>query len=135
MNKSAAPAAPGVIRLLDPPRVIRRKIARAVTDSGRDVVFDPAGKPGVANLLTILAACTGTTPESAAGRLATYRELKEAVADAVTGLLDPLQRRYAEISADRPAVLAIARDGAARAQELAAPTLARASAAIGLLSA
>ena len=62
MSKSAAPAAPGVLRLLDPPSVIRHKVARAVTDSGRDVIFDPVGKPGVANLLTILAACTGITP-------------------------------------------------------------------------
>jgi tryptophanyl-tRNA synthetase len=133
MSKSAALAAPGVLRLLDPPDVIRRKIARAVTDSGTDVTFDPAGKPGVANLLTILAACTGTTPAEAAAQLDTYRELKEAVTAAVIALLDPLQRRYADIRADPGVVLAIAREGAAQAQELAAPTLARAKRAIGLL--
>jgi tryptophanyl-tRNA synthetase len=133
MSKSAAPAAPGVVRLLDPPDVIRRKITRAVTDSGGDVTFDPASKPGVANLLTILAACTGTTPTMAAARLDTYSELKEAVTAAVTSVLDPLQRRYAEICADPGAVAAIAREGAAKAQDLAAPTLARAKRAIGLL--
>jgi tryptophanyl-tRNA synthetase len=134
MSKSSAPAAPGVLRLLDPPDVVRRKVARAVTDSGRDVVFDPAGKPGVANLLTILAACAGTTPAAAAAGLGSYGELKEAVAAAVIGVLDPLQQRYADISADPGVVMAIAREGAVGAQELAAPTLARAKRAIGLLS-
>src|SRR5215475_12080694 len=74
MSKSAPDAAPGVLRLLDPPDMIRRKVARAVTDSGRDVVYDPAARPGVANLLTILAACTGVTPEAAAASAGTYRE-------------------------------------------------------------
>ena len=133
MSKSAAPAAPGVLRLLDPPDVIRRKIAHAVTDSGRGVVFDPVRKPGVANLLAILAACTGTTPQAAAAPLDTYSELKEAATAAVIAVLDPLQRRYADICADPATVLAIARDGSARARQLAAPTLAGAKRAIGLL--
>jgi tryptophanyl-tRNA synthetase len=135
MSKSAAPAATGTIRLLDPPELVRRKLARAVTDSGREVVFDPAGKPGVANLLTILAACTGTTPGAAAARLGTYRDLKEAVAEAVIAVLAPLQRRYADVCADPGAVEAMARDGAVRAQDIAAPTLARAQRAMGLLAA
>lgn len=88
----------------------------------------------MANLLTILAACSGTTPDAAAAQLDTYSELKEAVTAAVISVLDPLQRRYADICADPPAVLAIAREGAAQAQELAAPALARARNAIGLLS-
>ena len=134
MSKSAAPAAPGVLRLLDPPSVIRHKVARAVTDSGHDVIFDSVGKPGVANLLTILAACTGITPVAAAAQVDTYSELKEAVTAAVISVLDPLQRKYADICADPGAVLTIARDGAAKAQELAGPTLARAKTAIGLLS-
>jgi tryptophanyl-tRNA synthetase len=133
MSKSSAEAAPGVLRLLDPPDVIRRKVARAVTDSGRDVAWDPAGRPGVANLLTILAACTGTAPAAAAAGLATYRELKEAVAEAVVAVLGPLQERYAGICADPGLVLAVARDGAARAHDLAAPVLARARKAIGLV--
>jgi tryptophanyl-tRNA synthetase len=134
MSKSAAPAAAGTVRLLDPPELVRRKVARAVTDSGREVVFDPAGKPGVANLLTILAACTGTSPEQAAAGLGSYRELKEAVAEAIVAVLAPLQERYAELSADPAALTAMAREGAARARELAAPCLARAQEAIGLLA-
>jgi tryptophanyl-tRNA synthetase len=134
MNKSAAPTAPGVIRLLDPPDVIRRKFARAVTDCGHEVVFEPAGKPGVANLLVILAACTGATPAAAAARLDTYRELKEAAAEAVITLLSPMQGRYTEVSADRPTLTALAREGARKAQLLAEPRLACAKAAIGLLA-
>src|ERR1700744_2891348 len=134
MSKSAAPDAPGTVRLLDRPDVIRRKVSRAVTDSGRDVIFDPAEKPGVANLLTILSACRGTTPELAAASVDTYRDLKEAVAEAVITVLAPLQERYAEIGADPGAIEAMARDGAARAQETPAPTLARAQQAMGLLT-
>src|ERR1700742_1398306 len=126
MSKSAAPDAPGTLRLLDPPDTIRRKVSRAVTDSGREVVFKSNEKPGVANLLTILAACTGTTPADAAAGLDSYRELKEAVAEAVIAVLAPLQERYAGLSADPVAIEAMAREGAARAQELAAPTLIRA---------
>jgi tryptophanyl-tRNA synthetase len=134
MSKSAAPSAPGIIRLLDPPGDVRKKVARAVTDSARDVTFDINEKPGVANLLTILAACTGTTPEQAAAGLDTYRDLKEAVAEAVIAVLTPLQERYAGLSADPAALTAMARQGAARAQELAAPYLADAQQAIGLLA-
>ena len=133
MSKSAAPDAPGTLRLLDPPDTIRRKVSRAVTDSGREVVFNINEKPGVANLLTILAACTGTTPADAAAGLDSYRELKEAVAEAVTAVLAPLQERYAGLSADPGAIEAMARDGARRAQDLAVPTLARAQEAMGLL--
>src|ERR1700760_1236717 len=134
MSKSAAPNAPGTVRLLDPPGVVRKKVARAVTDSARDVTFDINEKPGVANLLTILAACTGTTPEVAAAKVDSYRDLKEGVADAVITVLTPLQDRYAAVVADPGAIEAMARDGAARAQELAAPTLARAQQAMGLLA-
>jgi tryptophanyl-tRNA synthetase len=133
MNKSAPPNAPGVIRLLDPPDVIRRKIARAVTDSGSEVVFDPTAKPGIANLLTILAACAGTTPDTLPSRMDSYRELKQACAEAVIAVLGPLQYRYADIIADRAALSALIRRGAQQAQELAAPRLAHAKAAIGLL--
>jgi len=133
MSKSAPESAQGVIRLLDPPHVIRRKIARAVTDTDSKVTFDPASKPGVANLLTILAACTGTTPGALPARLASYRDLKEACTEAVVALLGPLQRRYADITADRTTLSALVRQGAQQAQELAAPRLTRAKAAIGLL--
>ena len=88
----------GIIYLLDPPDVVRRKVGRAVTDSetGPDAVRrDRAAKPGVTNLIDILEACGG----SAAG-IATYGGLKAATTDAVVGLLEPLQKVYAELAAD-----------------------------------
>ena len=134
MDKSAPAQAPGVIRLLDPPDVVRRKIARAVTDSGHRLEPGADAGPGVANLLAILAACTGTTPAQAAAGCRSYRELKESCADAVVSLVAPLQDRYAALAADQQAVLQVLRDGAERARSLAAGTLARAKAAIGLLA-
>ena len=130
MSKSAAPGADGgVIRLLDPPDVVRRKIARAVTDSdtGPDAVRVAADKPGVGNLLDVLTACGG----SAAG-LSTYGALKAAVTDAVVAELEPLQKRYADLAADPEHVAAEFAAGSARCREVTAPVLAAAEAAVGL---
>jgi hypothetical protein len=80
--------------------VVRRKIARAVTDADALVRHDPERKPGVSNLLEILSACTGPSPHALAGQFTSHRQLKDAVADAVVELLTPLQHRYAEIAAD-----------------------------------
>ena len=134
MSKSAPPEAAGVIRLLDPPDVVRRKISRAVTDSRQRLEPGTAPGPGVANLLAVLAACTGRTPEQAAAGVDSYRELKEACTEAVTGLLAPLQARYAVLAADPQAVTRALREGAERARSLAAGPLARAKRAIGLLA-
>ena len=101
MSKSAEAA--GSVFLLDPPDVVRRKVARAVTDSdaGPDAVRrDREAKPGVTNLLDVLEACGGS-----ADGLTTYGALKKAVTDAVVAVLEPLQARYAELAAD-PAYVA-----------------------------
>jgi tryptophanyl-tRNA synthetase len=129
MSKSAEPDA-GVIRLLDPPDVVRRKVARAVTDSdtGPDAVRpDRSAKPGVTNLLDILEACGG----SALG-IATYGALKSAVTDSVVATLEPLQKAYAELAADPAYVDSVFAAGSARCREVTAPVLADATAAIGL---
>jgi tryptophanyl-tRNA synthetase len=130
MSKSAAHGADGgVIRLLDPPDAIRRKVARAVTDSdtGPDAVRTSASKPGVTNLLDILTACGG----SAEG-ITTYGALKAAVTDAVVAELEPLQKRYADLAADPAYVTAVFAAGAERCREVTAPVLAAAETAIGL---
>ncbi|MGH3496593.1 MAG: tryptophan--tRNA ligase [Nocardioidaceae bacterium] len=133
MSKSATDDAPGVIRLLDPPDVVRRKVMRAVTDSDTSVRYDTATKPGVSNLIEILGACTGE-PELAhvAEEFATYGALKKATADAVIAVLSPLQERYAELARDQGYVDGILADGAERASARAGRTVARARAAIGL---
>ncbi len=133
MGKSSASDA-GVIRLLDDPATIRRKVARAVTDGHGEVRHDPVRQPGVSNLLDILGACTDRDPVSLAGEFAGYGDLKQAVADAVVETLAPVQARYAELTADPGHVRAVLAGGAKRAREVAAETDARARAAIGLLA-
>jgi tryptophanyl-tRNA synthetase len=128
MSKSADAA--GTIHLLDAPDVVRRKVARAVTDSetGPDAVrADRKAKPGVTNLLDVLVACGGT-----ADGLTTYGALKRAVTDAVVAELEPVQHRYAELAADPAHVREVFAAGAARCREVTAPVLAAAHAAVGL---
>ena len=109
--------------------MVRRKVARAVTDSdaGPDAVRPSVEKPGVTNLLDILAACGG----SIAG-VTTYGALKAAVTDAVVAVLEPMQKRYADLAADPAYVTACFDAGAARCREVTAPVLAAAEAAMGL---
>jgi len=131
MSKSVdAGSAGGSVFLLDPPDVVRRKVARAVTDSdaGADAVRrDRDGKPGVTNLLDVLEACGG----SAEG-VTTYGALKKAVTDAVVGVLEPVQARYADLAADPAYVMERYAAGEARCRDVTAPVLAAAEAAIGL---
>ncbi|MFF3020939.1 tryptophan--tRNA ligase [Streptomyces sp. NPDC057939] len=134
MGKSHESGA-GIVYLLDEPAVIRKKVMRAVTDSGADgVVYDRTARPGVANLLDVLAACTGGEPAVLARGYAQYGPLKRDVADAVVELLRPLRERHAEISADPGEVERVLREGAGRARALARPVVDRAYEAIGLLA-
>jgi tryptophanyl-tRNA synthetase len=123
----------GTILVLDPPEVVERKIKRAVTDTGTEVRFDVEAKPGVSNLLTILGAATGRDPETVAGDYSQYGPLKADTAAAVVELLRPLRKRYDELAADPAAASAVLASGAAKAQPVAAATVARARDAMGLL--
>jgi tryptophanyl-tRNA synthetase len=133
MSKSTVVPA-GALFLLDPPDVLRRKVMRAVTDTETEVRHDPAAKPGVSNLLEILAACAaGASPGSLAGQFRGYGELKAAVADAVVAAVRPIQERYAAL--DPSYVDEVLRTGAERARERATATVRRAKRAVGLLPA
>lgn len=132
MGKTNASTA-GVLFLLDPPDVLRRKIMRAVTDAGTEVGYDPDRKPGVSNLLDLLAACTGERPEVIAERYDGYGALKAATADAVVDLLAPIQRRYHELAPED--IERTLREGAERARDRADATVRRVKAALGLTSA
>jgi tryptophanyl-tRNA synthetase len=134
MGKTNASAA-GVLFLLDPPDVIRRKVLRAVTDTETEVRYDPTAKPGVSNLLEILAACTGDAMADLAPRFAAYGPLKAAVTETVVALLRPIQIRYRELTADPAYVHRVLADGAERARDRADATVRRARTAIGLLPA
>ncbi|MGZ3100606.1 tryptophan--tRNA ligase [Streptomyces sp. H72] len=124
---------PGIVYLLDEPDVVRRKVARAVTDSGRDVVYDSAERPGLANLLEILAACTGGEPAALAGAYDSYGALKKDTAEAVVEVLRPVQGRHKELCADPGHVERVLREGAMKARAMARPTVDAAYRAIGLL--
>jgi len=121
------------INLLDPPDVIRRKVMRATTDSGRSIRFDQQ-RPGIYNLCTIYQVFTGKEAEAIEEEWADrgYGDFKAAVAEAVNDGLRPLQERYA-VYADDPAQLeAILAEGAQRASAEAAPTLALVKQRVGL---
>jgi tryptophanyl-tRNA synthetase len=133
MSKSEDTAA-GTILLLDDPKVIEKKIKRAVTDTESEVRYDVAAKPGVSNLLSILGAATGRSPEAAAEGYAQYGPLKADTAAAVVERLAPIQARFAELEADPAETQRLLAVGAAKASEVAAATLARARTNLGLLA-
>ncbi|MFC8667257.1 tryptophan--tRNA ligase [Streptomyces sp. NPDC057199] len=126
---------PGIVYLLDEPEVIRKKVMRAVTDSGRDVSYDREARPGVSNLLEILAACGSGNPEALAGVYESYGSLKKDTAEAVVELLRPVQQRHKELCADPAYVEGVLREGAEKAREMAKPRVDAAYRAIGLLPA
>ncbi|GHF96713.1 tryptophan--tRNA ligase [Streptomyces filamentosus] len=125
----------GIVYLLDDADTVRRKVMRAVTDSGREVEYDRDAKPGVANLLDLMAAATGGDPEELAGAYASYGALKKDTADAVVELLRPVRERHAELAADPGFVDRVLKEGAERARGTARPLVDRAYRAIGLLPA
>ena len=133
MSKSVS-SPMGTIGVLDTPEEIERKVRRAVTDTETEVRFDPAKKPGVANLLQILGAATGQRPEDVAPRYERYGDLKREVSDAVIELLRPVRERYAELSGDPAYVRRVLADGADQAHALAAATYARAASSVGLIA-
>jgi tryptophanyl-tRNA synthetase len=133
MSKSIARDRPGhAVMLLDPPDTVRRKIARATTDA-EPAVHGPVG-PGVANLLEIHAAFTGSSAEAALHDFEgkPYGVLKAAVADAVIDALAPIQHRYAELRADEANLHRVLAESAARVHLVADATLHRVQEAVGL---
>ncbi|MYR42127.1 tryptophan--tRNA ligase [Streptomyces sp. SID5910] len=125
---------PGIVYVLDEPDVVRKKVMRAVTDSGREVVYDREARPGLANLLEILAACAGGEPAELAAAYDSYGALKKDVAEAVVEVLRPLRKRHQELCADPGYVEGVLREGAEKARAMARPTVDAAYRAIGLLA-
>jgi tryptophanyl-tRNA synthetase len=117
----------GVVRMIDEPDVIRKKFKTAVTDSGRDVRHDPENKPGVSNLIEIMAVATGDSIGDVEARYdgAGYGQFKEDVGEAVVTLLSPFQKRYRELRADDAELQRLLAQGAAKAAAVANPTLVR----------
>jgi tryptophanyl-tRNA synthetase len=126
----------GTLWVLDEPRVLTKKVRSAVTDTGREVELDAEGKPGISNLMTVLAVATDTSVEQVQADFAGrgYGDFKAAVAEAVVALLAPVRERYAELMADPAELDRVLAGGAARAAEVATATLADVRARIGLLA-
>ena len=125
MSKSAA-SAYNYISLTDSPDEIRRKIRRAVTDSGAEVRPGP-DKPALTNLLTIFSLLAGESAETIVARYEGrgYADFKVDLGDVVVESLAPFQRRMTELAADKGFTLDVLRDGAERAQAIAERTIAK----------
>ena len=132
MSKSAA-VDNGIIYLLDDNSVISKKFKRAVTDSDGIVLYDREKKPGIANLLDILSACTNTPVENLTDKYMQYGTLKTDAGDAVIALIEPIRARYNDLISDPAELSRLLLIGNQRAREVAAVTLDRAHRAIGLL--
>jgi tryptophanyl-tRNA synthetase len=115
----------GVVRLVDPPDVIRKKFKTAVTDSGMEVVHDVKAKPGVSNLIEILSVATGEPIASIEARYEGrgYGDFKKEVGEAVVELLSPFQARYSELRSDDAELRRMLAMGAEKAAAAAQPTL------------
>jgi tryptophanyl-tRNA synthetase len=123
----------GTVYVMDEPDVVRRKFKRAVTDSGREVLRGE-DKPGVTNLIEILAVVRGVAPEEIErdfeGR--GYGDLKTAVGDEVAEWLAPVRERYMDLRGDEARLEAILAAGREKAQAMAAPVVADVRDAMGL---
>ena len=122
------------VAVLDAPDVIRRKLKRAVTDSDGEIRFDPENKPGVSNLINILASLKKVKAADIEREMSGlgYGALKEAAAEAIIAELSPIQARYQEIVGDKEYLAKVLQNNAERAQYLANKTLRKVYKKVGL---
>jgi tryptophanyl-tRNA synthetase len=134
MSKSGESPA-GIIWLLDEPSKTAKKIKSAVTDDDRSISYDPAAKPGVSNLLSILSVVAGQSIESLVDDFAGkgYGDLKKDVADAVVSVFEPIRTRALELLDDPAELDRVLAGNAERANTIAEKTLARVYDRIGFL--
>jgi tryptophanyl-tRNA synthetase len=123
----------GTVYILDDEEVTRKKVMSAVTDSGSDVVRGD-DKPGISNLIDVLAAVRGASPEQVEADFAGsgYGDFKRAVADATVEYLAPVRERYTELRADEAELERILAEGAEKARAIASATLAEVRTAMGV---
>ena len=122
------------IAILDKPEIIRKKLRRAVTDCDASVVFDPENKPGVANLMSIMNALSGKSMEEITAEFdgKGYGIFKDAVADCVIAALEPIQKEYDRISADKAYLEQVMVSGRERAAQIAYRTMLKVRKKVGL---
>jgi tryptophanyl-tRNA synthetase len=135
MSKSATGAG-HAISLLDPPAVIKKKFMRATTDSKPGVDMEDPGA-GVRNLLSIFQAFTEWSDDRVRQHFSgmRYGDLKKTVADAVIGALEPVQKRYIEITAEPGYITRVLEEGASRVRPFAQDTVNKTKKAMGLFTA
>jgi tryptophanyl-tRNA synthetase len=135
MSKSRPDA--GTLSLLEDPARLRKKVRSAVTDSGREVSYDPESKAGVSNLLTIYSVLTGKAVDEIVGSYVDrgYGDLKKDLAEVVVDFVEPIRRRTEELLADPAEIDRILAQGAATARDVAGRTLADVYDRIGFLPA
>jgi tryptophanyl-tRNA synthetase len=136
MSKSASSEA-GIIDVLDEPAAIRKKIARAVTDTEGSIRADEAAKPGVTNLLRIYSALSGADIADLTARYAGagYGTFKKDLAEVVVGALAPIRERAGKMLADEAELDRLLAYGAARARPVAQQTMAMVRDRVGFLRA
>src|SRR5256885_15219008 len=134
MSKSASSPA-GIVNLLDEPSVSAKKIRGAVTDSGREIAYDPERKPGVSNMLAILSALSGREIAQLVQSYGArgYGDLKANLADAVAAFVTPFRARTQSHMEDEAGLDRILAQGAEKARGVAAETLAKAYERVGFL--
>lgn len=132
MSKSAS-SGQGYISLLDSPDVVCKKIARAVTDSGTDIVMR-ADKPALSNLLTIYYALSGTPVKELEKNYQGkgYKEFKSDLAKCINVFLAPIQQRYIDALSHPQHLRIMLRDGATRAAAIANPVMEKVKKAVGI---
>ena len=115
----------GAVYIADSPDAIRKKFKTAVTDSEREIRYDPKAKPGVSNLLEIMSVATGEPIDALQTRFngSGYGDLKEAVGESVVELLAPIQERFAALRADERELHRLLAVGAEKARNVSQPTL------------
>ena len=123
----------GTLYVLDEPDDVRRKVMRAVADSGREIVRGEE-KPGISNLIDVMAAARGVAPETVEAEFdgSGYGDFKRAVGDAVVEWLAPVRERYHELRGDEGALEATLAEGAEKARAIARVTLADVRDAMGV---
>ena len=135
MSKSA-PSPLNYIALTDSPETIREKIKKAMTDSGKEIKFDPPSKPAISNLLEIYSLCSGQMIGALEKKYAgaeSYAEFKNDLAETIISFLSPFQEKFQALDKDDKYVINLLNEGASKAQTIASQTMAEVKTKIGLI--
>ena len=124
-----------IVALLDKPDIIRKKLKRAVTDSGKQIIFDLEKRPGVANLMNLYSGLTGLEISAVESHFdgKMYSDFKIELSDLTIDTLTPIKNEYEKIMGDRSFLNSILENGRTKAKKIAAKTLRKVYKKIGFL--